>query len=181
MNTYQDLKNYSYNLKRERALFFIQFYHIVYLLLIRPTPKFLYSWRRIIYRLLGANIGEGVRISSSAKLLYPWNIEIGEYSWIGDNVELYSVDKIIIGKNVALAHNIFVSTAAHDVYDIHFNTIIKPVIIEDEVWVAGNVFVNMGVILERGVVIGAGSIVTKNMPEGYMCVGNPARPIKRRR
>ncbi|MDD3254368.1 MAG: hypothetical protein PHY27_08550 [Parabacteroides sp.] len=177
---YQNLKNYRYNLEREKSLFYIQFYRIVSLLLIRPTPKFMHQWRTFIYRLFGARIGKEVLISSSAKLLYPWNIIIGDYCWIGDNVKLYSVDKIVIGDNVAFAHDIFVATAAHDVYNSNFNTIRKPVFIEDEVWISSNVFINMGVTLHKGVVVGSASVVTKDLPEGYICVGNPAKPIKQR-
>lgn len=177
---YQDLKNYKYNLRRERSIYYIQIYKIIDLLFIKTTPKFMHSWRVFLYRFFGAKIGEGVKISSSAKLLYPWNIEIGNHCWIGDEVELYSVDKIIIGNNVAFAHNIFVATAAHDVSKIIFPTIRKPVVFMDEVWISSNVFINMGVVLKRGVVVGSASVVTKDLPEGYICVGNPAKPVKKR-
>jgi putative colanic acid biosynthesis acetyltransferase WcaF len=113
---YQNLRDYKYNLKREKSILFIQFYRIIYLFLIRLSPGFLHSWRCFIYRLFGAKIGIKVRIAPSAKFSHPWNIEIGNYCWIGDNVELYSVDRIIVGSNVAFAFNIFVSTAAHDIY-----------------------------------------------------------------
>lgn len=177
---YQNLKDYRYNIAREKSVYFIQIYNIIYSLFIRSTPKFFHSWRCMLYRMFGAKIGVGVKIAPSAKLMYPWNIEIGDYCWIGNNVELYSVDKIIIGNNVAFAHNIFVSTAAHDVYDVNFNTIRKPTIFHDETWIASNVFINMGVVIEKGVVVGSGSVVTKTLPEGYICVGNPAKPIKKR-
>lgn len=177
---YQDLQSYVYNLKREKSVYYIQIYKIIALLFIKTTPKFMHSWRVFLYKLFGAKIGIGVKISSSAKLLYPWNIEIGNYCWIGDNVELYSVDKIIIGNNVAFAHNVFVATAAHDIYKTTFETIRKPIIIEDEVWISSNVFINMGIVIERGVVVGSASVVTKNLPEGYICVGNPAVALKKR-
>lgn len=177
---YQKLKTYTYNLKREKSIYYIQIYKILDLFLIKTTPKFMHRWRVCIYRLFGAKIGVGVKINSSAKLLYPWNIEIGNYCWIGDNVELYSVDKIIIGNNVAFAHNVFVATAAHNIYKTTFDTIKQPIIIEDEVWISSNVFINMGIVVKRGVVIGSASVVTKDLAEGYVYVGNPAKPIKRR-
>lgn len=177
---YQDLQSYVYNLKREKSVYYIQIYKIIDQLFIKTTPKFMHSWRVVLYKLFGAKIGTGVKISSSAKLLYPWNIEIGNYCWIGDNVELYSVDKIIIGNNVAFAHNVFVATAAHDIYKTTFETIRKPIVIEDEVWISSNVFINMGIVIERGVVVGSGSVVTKNLPEGYIFVGNPAVALKKR-
>lgn len=177
---YQNLATYRYNLKREKSVYYIQMYKMIDLLFIKTTPKFLHVWRVFLYKLFGAKIGLDVKISSSAKLLYPWNIEIGDYCWIGDNVELYSVDKIKIGNNVAFAHNIFVATAAHDVYKATFETIRKPITIEDEVWISSNVFINMGVRIERGVVVGSASVVTKDLPEGYICVGNPAKALKKR-
>ncbi|MGR9106610.1 MAG: colanic acid biosynthesis acetyltransferase WcaF [Gammaproteobacteria bacterium] len=177
---YQNLKDYRYTLARERSLFYIQLYRLVFCLLIKPSPKFMHGWRRVIYRIFGAKIGKGVKISPSARFLYPWNIAIGNYCWIGDHVDLYSVDKITVGDHVAFAHNVFVFTAAHDIHRVSFDTIPRPVTIENEVWVASNVVINMGVTLSRGVVVGSGSVVTKDLPEGYVCFGNPARPIKKR-
>jgi putative colanic acid biosynthesis acetyltransferase WcaF len=121
-----------------------------------------------LYKRFGAKIGVGVKISSSANLLYPWNIEVGDHCWIGDHVELYSVDKIKIGNNVAFAHNVFVATASHDIYKTTFETLKKPIVIEDEVWISSNVFINMGVIIKRGVVVGSASVVTKDLPEGFI-------------
>lgn len=177
---YQNLKTYTYNLKREKSIYYMQFYKIIDLIFIKSTPKFMHSWRVFVYRLFDAKIGKDVKISSSAKLLYPWNIKIGNYCWIGDNVELYSVDKIIIGNNVAFAHNVFVATAAHDIYKTTFDTIKQPIVIEDEVWISSNVFINMGVIIKRGVVVGSASVVTKTLNEGCVYVGNPAKLIKKR-
>lgn len=177
---YQDLQNYKYNLKRERSKFYIQLYNIVDFLLIKTSPKIFNFWRVFIYRLFGAKIGKGLKINPSAKLLYPWNIKIGDYCWIGHNVNLYSVDEISIGNNVAFAHNIFVATASHDISTPLFATIRGKIVFQDEVWVSSNVIINMGVIIQKGVVIGSGSVVTKDLPEGYVCVGNPARPIKKR-
>lgn len=178
---YQNLKEYHYNLPREKPLVSLILFSIFYTLFIRPTPRHLFKWRNFIYRLFGAKIGKGVRISSSAKLYYPWNIKIGNYCWIGDNCNLYSIDIIEIGNNVALAHNIFVSTASHDTNSLTFETIRKPVKICDEVWIAGNAFISMGVTISKGAVIGACAVVTKDMPEGYICLGFPAKPVRLRK
>lgn len=144
------------------------------------SPRPLFKWRNMIYRLFGAKIGKNVRISNSAKLHYPWNVEIEDYCWIGDNCNLYSIDKIIIGNNVALAHNVFISTASHNINSVTFETTRKPVYIKNEVWIASNAFINMGVTINRGAVIGSCAVVTKDMPEGYICLGFPAKPVKLR-
>lgn len=177
---YQDLKEYRYNLKREKSILIMLLFNLCYLLFIYPSPRPLFKWRNLIYKMFGAKIGKGVRICSSTKLYYPWNVVIGNYCWIGENCTLYSIDKINIGNNVALAHNIFISTASHNIESLSFETIRKPVKIFDEVWIASNAFVNMGVTINKGAVIGSCAVVTKDMPEGYICLGFPAKPVKPR-
>lgn len=177
---YQNLKLYRYNLKRERSLFFIQWYNFCDSLLIKPSPKIFHLWRNFIYRLFGAKIGTSVRIASSTRILYPWNVEIGDYCWIGNHCDLYSVAKIKIGNNVALAHNVFLATASHDLQSETFETLVAPIIIEDEAWLSSNVFVNKGVTIHKGVAVGSCTLVTKDLPEGYICLGIPAKPIKKR-
>ena len=74
----------------------------------------MYGWRRNIFRLFGAKIGKNVIIRPSVKMTYPWNIEIGNNSWIGDNVVLYSLDKIEIGNNVVISQNSYLCTGTHN-------------------------------------------------------------------
>lgn len=177
---YQDLSKYVYTLDRGHNKLFIMLYNVVDRLFIKTSPKPFFKWRCMLYRLFGARIGRNVRIDSSAKLMYPWNIEIGDNVWVGYNCDLYSVDKIKIGNNVALAHNIFLATAAHNVNILEFPTIIAPITIEDEVWISSNVFVQQGVTIHKGAVVAACSLVTKDLPEGMICMGHPAKPVKKR-
>jgi putative colanic acid biosynthesis acetyltransferase WcaF len=178
--TYQDLQSYKFDIPTKKNKLYKIFYFFIDNILIKPSPKFLFEYRNIIYRIFGAKIGVGVKINSSSKLFYPWNIIIGDYSWIGDNCTLYSIDKITIGSNVAIAHNVFINTATHDIQNINFKTLTKPVLICDQTWIASNSFINMNVTINKGVVIGACSFVTSDLPEGYICFGSPAKPIKLR-
>lgn len=177
---YQDLSKYKFHLDRGRTKFFIVWYNLCYAILIRPTPKFFYGWRRWMYRLFGAKIGHKVRIAPSVRILYPWKITIGDYSWIGDGSNLYSVDNITIGNHVVISFHVFLSTAAHDISDVHFSTISNPIIIRDEVWLASNVVVNQGITIGKGSVVGDCSLVTKSLPEGIVAMGIPAKVIKQR-
>ena len=178
---YQNLSKYRYNLDRGRSKSFILLYELLDTLLIKWTPKPFNGWRNMLYRVFGAKIGKNVRIDPHAKLLYPWNIEIGNNVWIGYGCDLYSVNKIILGNDVALAHNIFLATAAHDITKEEFPTISAPIIIEDEVWISSGVFIQQGVTIHKGAVIAACSLVTKDIPEGMVAMGHPAKPIKNRK
>jgi len=62
----------------------------------------MYGWRRLLLKLFGAKIGKKVIIRPSVKITYPWNLTIGDYSWIGDDVNLYTLGEIKIGSNLFL-------------------------------------------------------------------------------
>lgn len=177
---YQDLSKYCYNLQRGRGKVFVALYELAKVLLIKWTPKPFNNWRNMVYRAFGARIGKNVRIDPKASLLYPWNIEIGNNVWIGYGCDLYSVERIVIGDNVALAHNVFLATAAHDISRVDFPTIAAPIIIKDEVWISSNSFILQGVTIHKGAVVAACSVVTKDIPEGIVVMGHPAKPVKQR-
>jgi acetyltransferase-like isoleucine patch superfamily enzyme len=110
------------------------------------------------------------------------DVSIGERSIIGiGNVIIGPVD---IGNNVMLAQNIVVSGLNHGYEDISappkdqkVNT--KPIQIKDNVWIGANCVITAGVTIGKHSVIGAGSVVTKDIPDYCVAVGNPARVIKK--
>jgi putative colanic acid biosynthesis acetyltransferase WcaF len=140
----------------------------------------MYGFRCALLRIFGAKIGKGVLIRPSAKITYPWKLTIGDYSWIGDDSIIYNLGQIDIGSNVAIAHRVYLCSGFHEIDKVTFDIGANPIVIEDEVWLPNDVFVGPGVIIGRGAVIGARSSVFKNMPEGMICYGSPARPIKPR-
>lgn len=178
---YQDLSKYRFTLPRGHSKLFILFYMLVDSLFIKPSPKPLTCWRNMIYRLFGAKIGKNVKIDPKAELYSPWNIEIGDNVWIGAGCNLYNVDKIKIGNNVCISYNTFLATASHDFHKIDFPTISAPITIEDEVWISTNSLVLQGVTIHRGAVIGACSLVTNDIEEGMIAMGQPAKPVKKRK
>ena len=177
---YQDLQNYQQTVPRGKSKAFILFYRII-CVIFKLVPKQMSKTRNCYYRLFGAKIGRGSIISPTAKLYYPWNIEIGSYCWIGDECNLYSIGKIIIGSNVALAHKVDLYAASHAINDIKFPTLAGSIVIEDEVWIASNVSVGMNTLIERGCVVGLGSVVFGRLNSGYVYAGNPAIKLRKRR
>jgi putative colanic acid biosynthesis acetyltransferase WcaF len=178
---YQDLSQYK-NPKgfRRKNKFIVQLWWLVQISCFAVSPQFMYGWRRFLLRLFGAEIGQKVLIRPSARIIYPWNVVIGDFSWIGDETVLYSLGEIRIGKNVSIAHRDYLCTGLHDFTKKTFDIKQKPIIIEDEVWIPNDVFIGPGVTIGRGCVIGTRSTVLKDMPEGMICYGNPAKPVKRR-
>lgn len=179
---YQNLQKFSVPKSfRNKSKVVIQIWWIVQSTLFAWSPQYFYNWRCFLLRVFGANIGKGVLIRSSVKVTYPWNLEIGDYSWIGEDCVLYNLGKISIGSNVALAHKVYLNTGGHDYKVDTFDIFSKDVFIEDESWLTNDVYIAPGVRVGKGAIIAARSTVLKDVPEGMIYGGSPAKFIKSRR
>ena len=92
----------------------VQLWWLVNALFFKSSPQIMYGWRRFLLRLFGVKIGNSVIIRSSVTIVYPWKVSIGDYSWIGDNVDLYSLGDIEIGANVVISQKSYLCAASHD-------------------------------------------------------------------
>jgi putative colanic acid biosynthesis acetyltransferase WcaF len=178
---YQDLKSFSVpDDFRGRSKITVQLWWIVQATLFSWSPQMLFGWRRFLLRSFGAKIGKNTLIRSTVKVTYPWKVEIGSNTWVGDDCVLYSLGEIKIGNNVAIAHKVYFNTGGHDYQSERFEIFSKPIRIEDECWITNDVYIAPDVVIGKGCVVGARSTVLKSLPAGKICVGYPARPIKDR-
>ena len=134
--------------------------------------------------MFGATIGEGVRVRPSAHITYPWKVRIGDWSWIGEESVLYSLEEISIGSNVSVSHRCYLCAGNHDYERVDFPYVVDAtktrIAVGDEVWLANDVFVGPGVTIGRGAVVGARSDVFESLPPLMVCFGSPATPKKPR-
>jgi putative colanic acid biosynthesis acetyltransferase WcaF len=165
---------------RGRSAIFVQLWWIVDCLFFKPSPQILYGWRRFLLRSFGARIGKNVILRPSVKITYPWKISIGDNSWIGDEVDLYSLGDITIGRDAVISQRSYICTGSHDFESLSFDIFSKPIVIEDQAWLATDVFVAPGITIGRGAVVGARSSVFKNVAGGYVYAGSPLREIRKR-
>jgi putative colanic acid biosynthesis acetyltransferase WcaF len=178
---YQDLSIFKMPSNfRGRSKFIVQLWWIVQATIFKYSPQILYGWRRFLLRLFGANIGKNVAIRSSVEITYPWKVTIGDNSWIGHECTLYSLGDITIGRNVAIAHKVYLNTGGHDYTKVTFDIFSTAVTIEDECWITNDVYIAPGVTIGKGSVVGARSSVLKDIPSGKICFGSPAKVIKDR-
>ena len=175
LNIYKTPKGF-----RGRSKLMVQLWWIVQATIFKWSPQFLYGWRRMLLRSFGAEIGKGVIIRPSVKVTYPWKLVVGDYSWIGDEVTLYTLGSISIGKNAVISQKSYLCTGTHDYQSTNFRIYSEPIRIEDKCWVATDVYVAPGVTIQEGAVVGARSSVYNNLPPHMVCIGNPAKPIKDR-
>ena len=181
LRKYQDLSLFRMPAEfRGRNPILVQIWWIVRDTLFRMSPQVFYGWRNFLLRLFGAKIGRKVQIRSTTRVTYPWKLTIGDYVWVGDDCVFYTLGEIVLGSHVAIAHDVYFCTGLHDYTRLDFPIGQKPVHIEDEVWIPNDVFIGPGVTVHRGAIIGARSTVLSDMPEGMICYGNPAKPVKPR-
>jgi putative colanic acid biosynthesis acetyltransferase WcaF len=155
-------------------------WNVVWAILFRPTPRLGFRWwRRALLRAFGAKVGKTAKISSSCFIWAPWKFSIGERSALGDNVYVYSMAQVTIGSFCAVSEGTFLCTGTHGT-SLSRPLLMHPITIRDYSWVAAQSFVMPGVTIGEGAVIGARSVVTKDMPPWTICVGHPCRPVRRR-
>ncbi len=165
---------------RGRPAWQVQLWWLVQALLFHPSPQIFYGWRRFLLRLFGASIGKGVIVRPSVTVTYPWKLKIGDWSWIGDHVTLYTLGEIVIGENAVVSQHSYLCTGSHDHTRIAFDIWAEPICVEPQAWLATHVFVGPGVTVGRGAVVGACSVTFKDVPAGMICAGNPLRIVRPR-
>ncbi len=137
-------------------------------------------WRVLLLRIFGGKIHWTSHIYASAKIWAPWNLEMGAYSTLGPQVDCYNQGKIKVGANTTISQKAYLCASSHDITHSQIPLILKPIIIEDQVWIAADAFIGPGVIIGQGAVIGARSAVFKSVESWTVVGGNPAKYIKPR-
>lgn len=135
--------------------------------------------KRIVKELLGKS--EDAFINPPFYCDYGTNIEVGKNFFANYNCTILDVAKVIIGDNCQMAPNVAIYTAGHPVHPDTRNTAYEygiEVTIGDNVWIGGNTVICPGVHIGSNTVIGAGSVVTKDIPDWAIAAGNPCRVIR---
>lgn len=151
---------------------------VVYALLFRTSPRPFHAWRAWLLQVFGARLGEHCHVYPRAIIWAPWNLECGDKVGVADGAEIYNPSPIRIGDQATISQGAYLCGASHDYRQAHFPLVSQPIIVEKQAWIAARAIVAMGVTISEGCVIGAGSVVTKNMPPWTVCAGSPCRVLK---
>lgn len=135
---------------------------------------------RIIKKLL-PHAAHGLWLQPPFYCDYGYNIKIGENVFFNFNCVVLDVAPVIIGSRTMFGPNVQIYTATHPLNYIERNSGLeyaKPIVIGEDVWIGGSVVICPGVTIGNKSVIGAGSVVTKNIPDNVFAAGNPCKVIK---
>jgi putative colanic acid biosynthesis acetyltransferase WcaF len=144
------------------------------------TPKPLNRWRLFWLRLFGAGIHGRAFVHQRARIAIPWNLTMRNFACLGDRSNAYALGPIEIGEHATVAQEAYLCTGTHDFGDPALPLVTSPIRIGEGAFVGARAFVMPGVTVGEGAVIGACSLVTRDMPPRMICQGSPCRPIKER-
>ena len=159
--------------ERERCKELVYDYNLT-----RPSE---WERRRDLLKQLLGSCGTGIWIEPPLHMAYGKHVHIGDGFYANFNLVLVDDVEIYIGDNVMIAPNVTISPTGHPVHpDLRRGgtQFSFPVRIGADVWIGANVVILPGVTVGMSSVIGAGSVVTRNVPENVVAVGNPCRVVR---
>jgi putative colanic acid biosynthesis acetyltransferase WcaF len=117
-----------------------------------------------LLRWFGAEVGKGVLIRHRVTVQWPWKLSIGDNSWVGTGAELYNIDTIVIGSDVAISQQAYLCTGSHDRRSPTFEFDNGPIVVEDGAWLCARTTVLRGVTIGANSVIGATALISHDVP-----------------
>ncbi|MBY6539483.1 putative colanic acid biosynthesis acetyltransferase [Rhodococcus sp. BP-349] len=117
-----------------------------------------------ILRSFGARIGTGVVIRHRVRVHWPWKLTVGADSWIGEGAWILNLEPVTIGHDTCVSQDVLLCTGSHDRTSPTFEFDNAPIVIGDHVWIAVRATVLRGVTVHDGAVVGACTLVTRDVP-----------------
>ena len=139
-----------------------------------------FGFKQAVLRLFGAKIGQNVVIKPSVNIKYPWNLEVGDNSWIGEEVWIDSLAKVTIGKNVCVSQGAYLCAGSHDWSKVGFDLKIAEIALNDGCWVCAKAIVMGGSLVSSHSIVTAGSVLSGTTESYGIYSGNPAINVKTR-
>jgi putative colanic acid biosynthesis acetyltransferase WcaF len=153
---------------------------IAWVLFFRPTPKRRgQGWRRLLLKIFGAKLGK-CWLHPSVRIWAPWELEIGDNVYIDEGVWIYNAYGCTIHDRVIISADAILCTATHDYTHPLYPLTGAKIVVGADTWITMKAFVMPGVQIGAGAVIGAQSVVIKDVEPWTVVAGNPAKFIKTR-
>ncbi len=140
-----------------------------------------YGVKRLLLRMFGARVGKGVVIKPGVNIKYPWRLQVGDNVWIGEGVWIDNLADVVIGNNVVISQGAMLLTGNHDYKSRTFDIFVRPIVLEDGVWIGAKGVVTPGVTCHTHSVLTAGAVLTGDMQAYGIYQGNPAIWVKQRK
>jgi len=140
----------------------------------------MWRWRRVLLSAFGAKLAGSCDVRGTAKIWFPANLVMENWTTLAEGVICYNVAPITIGEMAIVSQRAFLCTASHNIYHPHFGLTAKPIFIGAYSWVGSEAFVGPGVVIGKGAVLAARGSAFANLDPWNVYRGNPAQQIKTR-
>ena len=150
--------------------------------LFRWSPRRWHRFRIALLRAFGAHIEEAgtVRIFPTATVFFPDKLSLGPHTMVGPKVNIYNLAHVTLHRGVNISQFCHLCAGTHDYNRWSMPLVLKPIVVGENTWLCSEVFIGPGVSIGELCVVGARSVVVKDLPPRKVCVGNPCKPIKDR-
>ena len=158
------------------------YWTVVQSTLFRWSPRPFHGFRARLLKLFGANIPEPskVVVFPTASVVFPWKLTLAPHSMIGPNVTIYNLAQVSLLRGANISQNCHICAGTHDYGRWSMPLVAKPIIIGENAWLGADVFVGPGISIGGLCVVGARSVVVRDLPPRTVCAGNPCRVLKDR-
>ena len=131
-------------------------------------------------KIFGANLSGMPFIHSTARIQIPWNLTMKHRACLGERANAYSLGKIKILEGATIAQEAYVCTGTHDFNDPSLQLITKPITVGKNSFIGARAMILPGVSIGDQAIVGAMSVVSRDVPDHQIVVGNPAKKIGER-
>jgi putative colanic acid biosynthesis acetyltransferase WcaF len=155
-----------------------QSWNLCWALLYRTSPRPLHSWRALLLRIFGAELGPNCHFYPRSKVWAPWNLLCADQVTAGDGAMIYNPAPVTFGSHAILSQEAYVCGATHNYDDPGFPLIAFAMSFGPYSWICARASVAPGVNVGEGAVLGLGSVATRNLEPWTVYAGAPAVKVK---
>lgn len=156
-------------------------WELIWALFCAWTPKPLNGWRLFWLKCFGATVEGKPFVHQNARIQIPWNLTLRDRSCLGDRANAYSLGEIELAEGSTVAQEAYLCTGTHDFDHPALHLRVAKITIGPDAFVSARAFIMPGIVVGEGAIVGACSVVTKDVSPWMIVAGNPAREIGRRR
>ena len=138
------------------------------------------GFRCMLLRLFGAKVGYGVYVKPGLRVKFPWYLEVGDHSWLGEDLWIDNLTHVRIEAHCCLSQGAYLCTGNHDWSSPNMRLFARSIVCKRGSWVGAKSIICPGVVSGEGAIVITGSVVTKAVPAMEVHGGNPARFLRHR-
>lgn len=136
--------------------------------------------RARLLRLFGGDVHPTTNIRGSVKVHHPWLLRTGEWSSLGDRVQVYNLGPVVIGAHTTISQDVYLCAGGHDYRDPSMPLTRPPIVVGAGCWICAQAFLAPGAHVGNNCVVAARAVVVGRVPDESIVGGNPARVLKKR-